>query len=74
MFSNLGGTRTRPRKVKVREAFKLLTDEEASKMINEEELKLRALSNAEQNTSSASSPSRMRRCARSTRRCSARKA
>jgi ATP-dependent HslUV protease ATP-binding subunit HslU len=49
MFSNLGGTRTRTRKVKVREAFKLLTDEEASKMINEEELKLRALVNAEQN-------------------------
>ena len=49
MFSNLGGTRTRPRKVKVREAFKLLTDEEAAKMINEEELKLHALANAEQN-------------------------
>ncbi len=49
MFSNLGGTRTRTRKVKVREAFKLLTDEEAAKMINEDELKLRALANAEQN-------------------------
>jgi ATP-dependent HslUV protease ATP-binding subunit HslU len=49
MFSNLGGARTRARKVKVREAFKLLTDEEAAKMINEEELKLRALANAEQN-------------------------
>jgi ATP-dependent HslUV protease ATP-binding subunit HslU len=49
MFSNLGGTRTRTRKVKVSEAFKLLTDEEAAKMINEEELKLRALTNAEQN-------------------------
>src|SRR5262245_25553582 len=48
MFSNLGGTRTRTRKVNVREAMKLLTDEEAAKMINEEELKLRALSNAEQ--------------------------
>ena len=49
MFSNLGGQRTKARKVKVREAFKLLTDEEASKMVNEEELKLRALANAEQN-------------------------
>src|SRR5690606_39668082 len=49
MFSNIGGSRTRTRKVKVREAFKLLTDEEAAKMINEEELKLRALANAEQN-------------------------
>ncbi len=49
MFSNLGGSRTKMRKVKVREAFKLLTDEEAAKMINEEELKLQALQNAEQN-------------------------
>jgi ATP-dependent HslUV protease ATP-binding subunit HslU len=49
MFSNLGGSRTKTRKVKVREAFKLLTDEEAGKMINEEDLKLRALENAEQN-------------------------
>lgn len=49
MFSNLGGTRTKTRKVKVREAFKLLTDEEAAKMINEEDLKLQALQNAEQN-------------------------
>ncbi|MET0986771.1 MAG: ATP-dependent protease ATPase subunit HslU [Steroidobacteraceae bacterium] len=49
MFANLGGQRTRARKLKVREAFKLLTDEEAAKMINEEELKLRALVNAEQN-------------------------
>jgi ATP-dependent HslUV protease ATP-binding subunit HslU len=49
MFSNLGGTRTKTRKVKVRDAYKLLTDEEAAKMINEEELKLRALANAEQN-------------------------
>ncbi|HEY6641737.1 ATP-dependent protease ATPase subunit HslU [Povalibacter sp.] len=49
MFSNLGGNRTKMRKVKVREAFKLLTDEEAAKMINEEELKLQALQNAEQN-------------------------
>ncbi len=49
MFSNLGAARARTRKVKVREALKLLTDEEAGKMINEEELKLRALENAEQN-------------------------
>jgi ATP-dependent HslUV protease ATP-binding subunit HslU len=49
MFSNLGGARTKTRKAKVREAFKLLTDEEAAKMINEEELKLQALQNAEQN-------------------------
>jgi ATP-dependent HslUV protease ATP-binding subunit HslU len=49
MFQNLGGGRTRPRKVRIKEALKLLVDEEAAKMINEEELKLRAVENAEQN-------------------------
>ena len=49
MFQNLGSIRSRSRKVKVKEALKLLIDEEASKMINEEELKLRAVENAEQN-------------------------
>src|ERR1700678_129275 len=49
MFQNLGGGRTRQRKLKIKEALKLLVDEEASKMINEEELKVRAVENAEQN-------------------------
>ncbi|MHB8475126.1 MAG: ATP-dependent protease ATPase subunit HslU [Steroidobacteraceae bacterium] len=49
MFQNLGQGRTRQRKLKIKEALKLLVDEEASKMINEEELKLRAVENAEQN-------------------------
>ena len=49
MFSNLGGNRTRARRVKVREAFKLLTEEEAAKLVDEEELKTQALNNAEQN-------------------------
>jgi ATP-dependent HslUV protease ATP-binding subunit HslU len=35
--------------MKVSEAFKLLTEEEAAKLINEEELKVQALRNAEQN-------------------------
>ena len=49
MFQNLGGNRTRDRKVKVREAMKLLLEEEAGKLINEDELKVKALANAEQN-------------------------
>jgi ATP-dependent HslUV protease ATP-binding subunit HslU len=49
MFQNLGGTRTRTRKLKVGEAFKLLVDEEAAKLVNEEDLKALALRNAEQN-------------------------
>jgi ATP-dependent HslUV protease ATP-binding subunit HslU len=49
MFQNLGGSRTRSRKVKVKEALKLLTEDEAGKLVNEEELRARALANAEQN-------------------------
>jgi ATP-dependent HslUV protease ATP-binding subunit HslU len=49
LFQNIGGGRTRTRKLKVREALKLLVDEEAAKMVNEEEIKILALENAEQN-------------------------
>src|ERR1700744_5677040 len=49
MFANLGGNKTKARKVKVREALKLLIDEEAGKLVNEEELKTQAVFNAEQN-------------------------
>ena len=49
LFQNIGGGRTRTRKLKVREALKLLVDEEAGKMVNEEEIKILALANAEQN-------------------------
>ena len=49
MFSNVGGGRTKRRKLRIRDAMRLLTDEEAAKMINEDELKLNALQNVEQN-------------------------
>src|SRR6185436_5307718 len=49
MFQNLGSNRTRTRKVKVKDAAKVLIDEEAAKLINEEELKVQAIFNAEQN-------------------------
>jgi ATP-dependent HslUV protease ATP-binding subunit HslU len=49
MFANMGGSRTKPRKLKVKEAQKLLIEEEAGKLVNEEELRARALANAEQN-------------------------
>jgi ATP-dependent HslUV protease ATP-binding subunit HslU len=49
MFANLGGAKTRTRKVRVKDATKLLIDEEAAKLINEEELKVQAVANAEQN-------------------------
>ncbi len=49
LFQNMGGRRTRARKVKIREARKLLTEEEAARMINEEDIKVRAVERAEQN-------------------------
>jgi ATP-dependent HslUV protease ATP-binding subunit HslU len=49
MFQNLGAGRKRMRKLKIRDAMKLLTEEEAAKLINDDDLKLRAVSNVEQN-------------------------
>jgi ATP-dependent HslUV protease ATP-binding subunit HslU len=49
LFQNMGAGRRRSRKLKVREAFRLLTDEEAGRLINEEDLKAAALHNVEQN-------------------------
>ncbi len=49
MFQNLGATRRKTRKLKIREAMKLLTEEEAAKLVNDEDLKLKALNNVEQN-------------------------
>jgi ATP-dependent HslUV protease ATP-binding subunit HslU len=48
MFQNLGGNRSKTRKLKVKEAFRHLTDEEASRMLDEEELKTQALDAVEQ--------------------------
>jgi ATP-dependent HslUV protease ATP-binding subunit HslU len=49
MFSQLGQDKRKTRKLKIAEALKLLTDEEAAKLVNEEEIKTRAVQNAEQN-------------------------
>ena len=49
MFSGLGNTRKKPRKVKIGEAMKLLIDEEAAKLINDDEMKQKAIANVEQN-------------------------
>ena len=48
MFQNLGSSRKKSRKLKVKEAMRHLTDEEAAKLIDEEELKSRALEAVEQ--------------------------
>ena len=49
MFQNLGGGKTRTRRLRIRDAFRLLTEEEAGKLINEEDLKSRAVEDVEQN-------------------------
>ena len=48
MFANLGGNRTQTRKLKVKDALRQLTDEEAAKLVDEEELKATALEAVEQ--------------------------
>ena len=49
MFKNLGGDQTKKRKMPIKDAMKLLVDDEASKLVNDEELKTQALYNIEQN-------------------------
>ncbi len=49
MFQNIGTSKKRTRKLKVHEAMRLLTDEEAGKLVNDEELKMQAVNNVEQN-------------------------
>ncbi|MDX1506035.1 MAG: ATP-dependent protease ATPase subunit HslU [Spongiibacter sp.] len=49
MFSKMGGDRKKTRRMTVKAAFKQLQDEEAAKLINEDELKARAIEAAEQN-------------------------
>ncbi len=49
MFQNLSGGRKRNRKMRIKEALKLLMEEEAGKLINEEDMKAQAVADAEQN-------------------------
>jgi len=49
MFSTMGGTKRKLRKLKIAEASKVLVDEEAGKLVNEDDIRSSALSNAEQN-------------------------
>jgi len=49
MFQNMGGDKRTKRKLKIKEAFRLLTEEEAAKLVNPEELKEQAIFAVEQN-------------------------
>jgi len=48
LFQNLGNTRTKSRKLKIKDALKLLQEEEAAKLINEDEIKQSAVYAVEQ--------------------------
>ena len=48
LFQNLGSQKTKKRKLRIRDAIKILRDEEAGKRVNEDELKLRAINLVEQ--------------------------
>lgn len=49
MFSNMAGGKTKTRKLTVAQALKHLKEEEAAKLVNEDDIKTRAITNAEQN-------------------------
>ena len=49
MFSQFGGAKRKTRKLKIAEAMKLLIEEEAAKLVNEDEIRAAAVHNAEQN-------------------------
>jgi ATP-dependent HslUV protease ATP-binding subunit HslU len=49
MFSQMGQTKRQTRRLKISEALKLLVEEEAAKLVNEEEIRAQAIHSAEQN-------------------------
>ncbi len=49
MFASIGGAKKKARKMKIAEAQKILIDEEAAKLVNDDDVKASALANAEQN-------------------------
>jgi ATP-dependent HslUV protease ATP-binding subunit HslU len=49
MFANLGGNKKKTRKMKIAEAQQLVLDEEAAKLVNDDDVKAGAVANAEQN-------------------------
>lgn len=48
IFKNLAGQKQKPRKIKIKEAMKLLVEEEAAKLVNPEEMKEKAIEAVEQ--------------------------
>ena len=49
IFQNMGGNKKKLRKMKIQDALKVLSEEEAAKLVNEDDIKVRAIENVEQN-------------------------
>jgi ATP-dependent HslUV protease ATP-binding subunit HslU len=49
IFQNMGGNKKKMRRLRILEALKVLTEEEATKLINEDDIKLRSIESVEQN-------------------------
>lgn len=49
MFQQVGSGRTKTRKLPIKKALKILIEEEAQKLINEDDIKIKAIENVEQN-------------------------
>ena len=49
LFANISSTKRKARKLKIEDALKLLTEEEAARLVNDDDVKAAALSNTEQN-------------------------
>lgn len=49
MFQNMGSGKKKTRRMRIADALKAMTDEEAARLVNDEEVKLRAVKNVEQN-------------------------
>lgn len=49
MFQNISSNKTKKRKMKIKDALKVIREEEAAKLVNEEDLKLQAVEKVEQN-------------------------
>jgi ATP-dependent HslUV protease ATP-binding subunit HslU len=49
MFQNISGGRRKTRKLRIKDAYRLLVDEEAARLVNDDDLRAQAVENAEQN-------------------------
>jgi ATP-dependent HslUV protease ATP-binding subunit HslU len=49
MFQNLSGSRKSSRKLNIKDALKVLVEEESAQLVNDEEIKIQAVTNVEQN-------------------------